>query len=60
MHPNSSQTKRPAKERMAPSTQRRRAAPTEPTEDVMLDGVENIPVPMIRPMLLKLEDHSHD
>jgi hypothetical protein len=51
MHPNSNQTQSPANESTAPRSQRRRAAPTEPTEDVMLDGVEKMPVPIIRPML---------
>jgi hypothetical protein len=27
------------------------AAPTDPTEAVMLEGVEKMPVPMMRPML---------
>jgi hypothetical protein len=51
MVPNSSQTKSPQKESKKPDTQSNRDAPTDPTDPMMLDGVENIPVPMTRPML---------
>jgi len=49
--PNSSQMKSPQNENKKPATQSKRDAPTEPTEPRILDGVENIPVPMTRPML---------
>jgi hypothetical protein len=51
MVPNSSQTKSPQKESKKPATQSNTEAPTDPTDPRMLDGVENIPVPIIRPML---------
>jgi hypothetical protein len=50
--PNSSQTKSPQNERAKPRTQSIRDAPTDPTDPRMDDGVENIPVPMIAPMLV--------
>jgi hypothetical protein len=49
--PNSSQIKSPQNERRKPATQSNRDAPTEPTDSRMLEGVENMPVPIIRPML---------
>lgn len=49
--PNSSQIKSPQKESKKPATQSNRDAPTDPTDPRMVDGVENIPVPIIRPML---------
>lgn len=49
--PNSSQMKSPQNENKKPATQSKRDAPMEPTEPRILDGVENIPVPIIRPML---------
>ena len=51
MVPNSSQIKRPQKERRNPRTQSMREAPTELTEESIDDGVEKIPVPIIRPTL---------
>ncbi len=51
IHPNSSQTNKPEKERSKPSSQSINAAPTLPTLSVTLEGVLKIPVPMIRPML---------
>jgi hypothetical protein len=52
MVPNSSQTKSPQNERAKPRTQSIRDAPTDPTDPRMEDGVENMPVPMIVPMLI--------
>jgi hypothetical protein len=49
--PNSSQMKSPQNESKKPATQSKRDAPTEPTEPRILDGVENIPVPIMRPIL---------
>jgi hypothetical protein len=49
--PNSSQMKSPQNENKKPATQSISDAPMDPTEPRILDGVENIPVPMIRPML---------
>ena len=49
--PNSSQTKRPQKDKTNPRTQSMREAPTELTEESIEDGVEKIPVPIIRPTL---------
>jgi len=49
--PYSSQTKRPQNDSRKPRTHNMREAPTEPTELRMEDGVENIPVPIIRPTL---------
>ena len=51
MVPNSSQIKSPQKERKKPRTQSMREAPTDWTEDSIDDGVEKIPVPIIRPTL---------
>lgn len=51
---NSSQTQRPAKARRAPRVPRNRAAHTQPTEEVMLERVEKIPVPIMRSMLERL------
>lgn len=51
MVPNSSQIKSPQNESKKPATQSNRDAPTDPTDPRMVDGVENIPVPIIRPML---------
>ena len=51
MVPNSSQMNRPQADRAKPNTQSMSEAPTEPTEPKMDEGVENIPVPMIRPTL---------
>ncbi len=51
MVPNSSQIKRPQNEREKPATQSNKDAPTDPTDLRMVDGVENIPVPITRPML---------
>src|SRR6266852_1986230 len=48
---NSSHIKSPQNERKKPATQSNRDAPTDPTELRIVDGVENIPVPIIRPML---------
>jgi hypothetical protein len=54
MVPNSSQINSPQNESAKPSTQSIRDAPTDLTDPRMDDGVENIPVPMILPMLLTL------
>ena len=43
--------KSPQNESKKPATQSKRDAPTEPTEPRILDGVENIPVPIMRPIL---------
>ena len=51
MHPNSSHTKSPAMDMANPITHMNIAAPTLPVLLVMLDGVEKIPEPIIRPML---------
>jgi hypothetical protein len=51
MGPNSSQIKSPQKESKMPANQSNRDAPTDPTDSRMVDGVENIPVPIIRPIL---------
>ena len=53
MVPNSSQTKRPQKDSTNPRTQSMpvREAPTEFTDESIDDGVEKIPVPIIRPTL---------
>ena len=51
MQPNSSHTKSPQNASTKPSTHNINAAPTLPTPCVIDDGVENIPVPMIRPTL---------
>ncbi len=52
MHPYSSQTYKPQKDRANPKTHNISAAPTLPTLLVMDDGAENIPVPIMRPVLL--------
>jgi hypothetical protein len=52
MVPNSSQIKSPQSERTKPMTQSISDAPTDPTKPRMDDGVENIPVPMMAPMLV--------
>ena len=49
--PNSSQMKRPQNDRMKPSTQSMRDAPTDPTDPRIEEGVEKMPVPMMRPTL---------
>ena len=49
--PNSSQMKRPQKDIKNPRTQSMREAPTELTDESIEDGVEKIPVPIIRPTL---------
>ena len=49
--PYSSQMNRPQNDSAKPRTQSIRDAPTEPTEPRMDDGVEKIPVPIIRPTL---------
>ena len=51
MVPNSSQTKRPQNDSTNPRTQSMREAPTEFTDESIDDGVEKIPVPIIRPTL---------
>lgn len=51
MHPNSSHTQRPANDNASPRTHSINAAPTLPTLFVMDDGVEKMPVPIIRPTL---------
>ena len=53
MVPNSSHIKSPQNERKKPATQSNKDAPTDPTDLRMVDGVEKIPVPTIRPMLEK-------
>ena len=53
MVPNSSQMNRPQKESTKPRTQSMSDAPTEPTDPRMEEGVEKMPVPMIRPTLYK-------
>lgn len=49
--PYSSHTKRPQKDKTRPRTQSIREAPMEFTEVRIEDGVEKIPVPMMRPTL---------
>lgn len=49
--PSSRVTRRLAKERRKPRTQRRREAPIECTDVRIEEGVEKIPVPIMRPML---------
>ena len=49
--PNSIQTKRPQNDSTNPRTQSMREAPTEFTDESIDDGVEKIPVPIIRPTL---------
>lgn len=51
MVPNSSHIKSPQNERKKPATQSNKDAPTDPTDLRIVDGVEKIPVPIIRPML---------
>lgn len=54
--PYSSQTKSPQKDSMNPSVQSIKDAPTEWTEPRIEEGVEKMPVPMIRPTLQKHEE----
>ena len=49
--PYSSQMNRPQNDSAKPRTQSIRDAPTEPTDPRMDDGVEKIPVPIMRPTL---------
>lgn len=49
--PYSSQTKSPQNDSTKPSVQSIRDAPTECTEPRIEEGVEKMPVPMIRPTL---------
>ena len=49
--PNSSQMNSPQNDKTKPSTQSIKDAPTEPTDPRIEDGVEKIPVPIIRPTL---------
>jgi len=42
---------KPQKESKNPRVQSIKDAPTEPTEERIEEGVENIPVPMIQPTL---------
>lgn len=49
--PSSSQTNKPQKERTNPSAHRRSEAPTECTEVRIEEGVEKMPVPIMRPTL---------
>lgn len=58
--PNSSQMKRPQAERMKPVTHSIKDAPTDPTEPRIDDGVEKMPVPMIRPTLEKNSVYDRD
>jgi len=51
MVPNSSHITSPQNERRKPATQSNKDAPTDPTELRIVDGVEKIPVPIIRPIL---------
>jgi hypothetical protein len=51
MVPNSSHIKSPQNERKKSATQSNKDAPTDPTDLRIVDGVEKIPVPIIRPML---------
>ena len=51
MLPNSSQMNSPQNESRKPATQSNMDAPTDPTDSRMVDGVENMPVPIIRPTL---------
>lgn len=51
MEPSSSHIKSPQNEKKKPATQKIKEAPTDPTELRIVDGVEKIPVPIIRPML---------
>jgi hypothetical protein len=51
MVPNSSHIKSPQNERKKPATQSNKDAPTDPTELRIVDEVEKIPVPIIRPIL---------
>jgi hypothetical protein len=48
--------KRPQKLSKKPRTQSMSEAPTEPTPERMEDGVENIPVPMIRPTIRRVQE----
>ncbi len=49
--PSSSQTKSPQKESTNPKTQSISDTPADPTDPIIDEGVENIPVPMILPTL---------
>lgn len=49
--PYSSQMNRPQNESTKPKTQSIKEAPTDPTDPRIDDGVEKMPVPMIRPTL---------
>lgn len=49
--PSSSQTQSPANDRASPRIQSISEAPTECTDERIDEGVEKIPVPMIRPTL---------
>jgi hypothetical protein len=51
MVPNSSQIKSPQNESKKPATQTNKDAPTDPTDPRIVDGAENMPVPIILPML---------
>ena len=51
MVPSSSQTRSPQNESTSPKSQSISDAPTDPTDPMMDEGVENIPVPMIVPTL---------
>jgi hypothetical protein len=51
MVPNSSHIESPQNERKKPATQSNKDAPTDPTDPRIVDGVEKILVPIIRPML---------
>ena len=52
--PYSSHTKRPQNDSRKPRNHNTREAPMEPTE-LRMEGVENIPVPIIRPTLMNSE-----
>ena len=49
--PYSSQMNRPQNDNIKPRIQSIIEAPTDPTESKIEDGVENMPVPIIRPTL---------
>ena len=51
MVPYSNHINNPQKESKNPRAQSIKDAPTEPTEERIEEGVEKIPVPMIRPTL---------
>lgn len=56
MVPNSSQMNKPQNERTNPSTQSISDAPTEPTPLRIEDGVEKMPVPMMRPTIRSVQE----